>query len=96
MMKSPRKIYTEELDKTCTILQLLNQIIEKLKTIQTTQDNINKVIPTDVGVQNNKLGLLHDTEWLTNQGAINLEGFQYDEETNTLKTLGNVIVTFEN
>jgi len=49
---------------------------------------LNKVTPTDVGVKDNKLGLLHDTTWLTNQDAINLDGFTYDETTNTLKTNG--------
>lgn len=48
-------------------------------------DALNKVTPTDVGVKDNKLGLLHDTTWLTNQDAINLDGFTYDEATKTLK-----------
>lgn len=56
-----------------------------------TPDNsaeIEKTIPTDVGVQENKLGLKHGDTWLTNQNAINLEGFTYDEATKTLKASG--------
>ena len=48
-------------------------------------DGLYNITPTDVGVKDNKLGLLHDTTWLTNQGAINLDGFTYDEATKTLK-----------
>lgn len=48
-------------------------------------DELEKVIPTDVGVKDNKLGLVHDTVWLTNQNAINLgNGLTYDKNTNTL------------
>ena len=51
-------------------------------------DGLYNITPTDVGVKDNKLGLLHDTTWLTNQGAINLDGFTYDEATKTLKVTG--------
>lgn len=48
-------------------------------------DELEKVIPTDVGIKDNKLGLVHDTVWLTNQNAINLgNGLTYDKNTNTL------------
>lgn len=50
--------------------------------------DIDKALPTDVGIKDNKLGLLHDTKWLTNQDAINLDGFTYDETTKTLKASG--------
>lgn len=52
-------------------------------------DSLTAVTPTDVGIKDNKLGLLHDTKWLTNQGAINLSGFEYDSATNTLKASGS-------
>ena len=51
-------------------------------------DGLYNITPTDVGIKDNKLGLLHDTTWLTNQGAINLDGFTYDEATKTLKASG--------
>ena len=54
-------------------------------------DGLYNITPTDVGVKDNKLGLLHDTTWLTNQGAINLDGFTYDEATKTLKASGGGI-----
>lgn len=56
-------------------------------------DALTKVTPTDVGVKDNKLGLLHDTTWLTNQDAINLDGFTYDEATKTLKASKGVGVS---
>lgn len=51
-------------------------------------NTLNEITPTDIGVKDNKLGLLHDTTWLTNQDAINLDGFTYDEATKTLKASG--------
>lgn len=52
-------------------------------------DGLYNITPTDVGVKNNKLGLLHDTTWLTNQDAINIgDGLSYDEATKTLKASG--------
>ena len=54
-------------------------------------DNIASVgnnIPTDVGIKDNKLGLKIGNTWLTNRNAINLEGFSYTEDTNTLKAEG--------
>lgn len=60
-----------------------------------TPDNsaeIEKVIPTDVAIKDNKLGLEHDSVWLTNQNAINLgEGLTYDEATKTLKAGGKSV-----
>lgn len=55
---------------------------------KTECDDLSKVTPTDIGIKDNKLGLLHDSLWLTNQSAINLENFEYDEATNTLKPKG--------
>lgn len=57
----------------------------------TLSDNIASVandIPTDVGIKDNKLGLKNGATWLTNSNAINLEGFAYDTNTNTLKAEG--------
>ena len=51
-------------------------------------NNIDKTFPTDVGIKNNKLGLMNGSTWLTNRNAINLEGFAYNENTNTLKAEG--------
>lgn len=63
----------------------LSSVNKDLQATKGTVNNLNKVTPTDVGVKDNKLGLLHDTTWLTNQDAINLDGFTYDEATKTLK-----------
>ena len=53
-------------------------------------EEIEKVIPTDVSIKDGKIGLVHDTVWLTNQNAINLgNGLAYDETTNTLKAEEN-------
>ena len=49
---------------------------------------IDNNIPTDVGIKDNKLGLKNGNTWLTNLNAINLEGFTYTEDTNTLKAEG--------
>ena len=52
-------------------------------------ENVNKAVPTDIAVKNGKLGLEHDTTWLTNQNAITLgDGLTYDEATKTLKASG--------
>lgn len=52
-------------------------------------ENVNNVVPTDVAVKDGKLGLEHDTTWLTNQNAITLgDGLTYDEATKTLKASG--------
>ena len=57
----------------------------------TLSDNIASVAnntPTDVGIKDNKLGLKNGNTWLTNLNAINLEGFAYDANSNTLKAEG--------
>ena len=52
-------------------------------------DNVNKVLPTDIAVKNNKLGLEHNNTWLTNQNAINLgANLEYDATTKTLNAKG--------
>ena len=57
-------------------------------------NNIDKLTPTDVGIKNNKLGLQNGSTWLVNRNAINLEGFVYNEDTNTLKPEGGGSLTF--
>ena len=55
-------------------------------------DGLYNITPTDVGVKDNKLGLLHDTAWLTNQNAINLgSNITYDEATKTLNSSGGKV-----
>lgn len=57
-------------------------------------ENVNKVVPTDIAVKDGKLGLEHDTTWLTNQNAITLgDGLTYDEATKTLKAEGAELPT---
>ena len=53
-------------------------------------ENVNKAVPTDIAVKDGKLGLEHNTTWLTNQNAITLgDGLTYDEATKTLKAEGS-------
>lgn len=53
-------------------------------------ENVNKVVPTDIAVKDGKLGLEHNTTWLTNQNTITLgDGLTYDEATKTLKAEGS-------
>lgn len=53
-------------------------------------DKINKVLPTDIAVKDNKLGLEHNNTWLTNQNAINLgANLEYDATTKTLNAKGS-------
>lgn len=54
------------------------------KIYEKNSTELDKIIPTDVGIKDNKLGLVHDSTWLTNQDAINLKGFDYNADTNTL------------
>ena len=57
-------------------------------------DEIKKLIPTDIDIKDNKLGLAHDSTWLTNKNAINLgDGLIYDKETRTLKARGGGAVS---
>ena len=54
-------------------------------------ENVNKAVPTDIAVKDGKLGLEHNTTWLTNQNAITLgDGLTYDEATKTLKAGGSI------
>lgn len=56
--------------------------------------SVENKVPTDVGIKDNKLGLKIGNTWLTNLNAINLEGFTYIEDTNTLKVEEGTSVTF--
>lgn len=60
------------------------------KADKVSLENVNNVVPTDIAVKDGKLGLEHDTTWLTNQNAITLgDGLTYDEATKTLKAEGS-------
>ena len=60
----------------------------KFRGIYNEFNIVNSKLPTDVGIKDNKLGLKNGTTWLTNLNAINLEGFSYIANTNTLKAEG--------
>lgn len=62
--------------------------VRKFIDIANTINNINNIIPNDIGIKDNKLGLKNGNTWLTNLNAMNLEGFSYIESTNTLKAEG--------
>ena len=63
---------------------ITGDIFVKGKIYEKNSTELDKIIPTDVGIKDNKLGLVHDSTWLTNQDAINLKGFDYNADTNTL------------
>lgn len=67
----------------------VTRLNNKITTTNTNLENLTKVTPTDIGVKDNKLGLKHDTNWLTNQDAITLgDNLTYDETTKTLNAKG--------
>lgn len=57
----------------------MNHIEEGIFSATEAIDGLTAIIPNGLAVQNNMLGFTKDNTWLTNQNAINLEGFQYDE-----------------
>ena len=60
-----------------------------ISTLKADVERIDPIVPTDIAVHEGKLGLEHDTVWLTNQSAITLgDGLTYDEATKTLKAKG--------
>lgn len=89
-----------EVDTLKGTVGLLDQDLQTTKGKVTTNTNnitqlqndvnrIDPIIPTDITVRDNKLGLEHDTNWLTNQNAINLgSNLTYDVSTNTLNAIG--------
>lgn len=72
----------------------IDESVIKFRNIDNEFNNVNNKIPTDVGIKDNKLGLKNDSTWLTNSNAINLEGFAYDANTNTLKAEGGGTLSF--
>lgn len=66
----------------------IEENVREFRNINTTINNLNNIIPNDIGVKDNKLGLKNGNTWLTNLNAMSLEGFTYDESTNTLKVEG--------
>lgn len=66
----------------------IEENVRKFRDIDNEFNNVNNNIPTDVGIKDNKLGLKIGNTWLTNSNAINLEGFAYDVNSNTLKAEG--------
>ena len=85
----------DELERQLQNLKSESRLYETKEDANNTHnalsDNIASVannIPTDVGIKDNKLGLKIGNTWLTNRNAINLEGFSYIENTNTLKAEG--------
>ena len=82
---------TEKLDTRVVTLEGKTAQLEKKTTkTDTNLENLTKVTPTDIGVKDNKLGLKHDTTWLTNQDAITLgDNLTYDDTTKTLNAKGS-------
>lgn len=66
----------------------IEESVSKFNTIDNAFNNIDNIMPTDIGIKDNKLGLKNGNTWLTNLNAINLEGFAYDINSNTLKAEG--------
>lgn len=101
-LKSETSLYETKVDASTSHTNLSNNIasvdsdlqvhieenIRKFRDIDNAFNHIDKFTPTDVGIKNNKLGLMNGSTWLTNRNAINLEGFTYTEDTNTLKAEG--------
>lgn len=72
-------------NRVTTLENQTGDIQGKIDKTNTNLEKLTKVTPTDIGVKDNKLGLKHDTNWLTNQYAINLgDNLTYDETTKTL------------
>ena len=71
-----------------TLQAHIEDSVTKFRDIYNEFNIVNSKIPTDVGIKDNKLGLKNGTTWLTNLNAINLEGFSYIANTNTLKAEG--------
>ena len=98
-LKSETSLYETKEDASTSHTNLSNNIasvdsdlqlhreenVIKFRDIDNAFNHVDKFTPTDVGIKNNKLGLQNGSTWLTNRNAINLEGFIYDDATNTLK-----------
>ena len=69
-----------------------------ISTLKADVERIDPIVPTDIAVHEGKLGLEHNTTWLTNQNAITLgDGLTYDEAAKTLKVSGdeNALIIFD-
>ena len=72
-------------DLDTKIIELGDTLAVNVETIDNNIERLTSVTPTDIGVKEGKLGLLHDTKWLTNQGAITIgSNLNFIAETNTL------------
>lgn len=66
-----------------------NNVNNRVDALENKVDAIPPTVPTDIAVNEGKLGLKHDNTWLTNQNAINLgSNLTYDANTNTLDATG--------
>lgn len=76
-------------NRVTTLDKQIGDIQRKIDKTNTNLENLTKVTPTNIGVKDNKLGLKHDTTWLTNQDAITLgDNLTYDDTTRTLNAKG--------
>ena len=76
-------------NRVATLESQTGDLQRKTDKTNTNLENLTKVTPTDIGVKDKKLGLKHDTTWLTNQDAINLgDNLTYDNTTKTLNAKG--------
>lgn len=72
-------------NQVSNLQESITTIDSNVQKLDNKLENLTKVTPTDVAVKDNKLGLKHDTNWLTNQDAITLgDNLTYDETTKTL------------
>lgn len=77
-------------NRVTTLESQIGDLRRKTDKTNTNLENLTKVTPTDIGVKDNKLGLKHDTTWLTNQDAITLgDNLTYDDTTKTLNVKGD-------
>lgn len=78
------------LEESVTLIDSnVQKLDNKITKTNTNLENLTKVTPTDIGVKDRKLGLKHDTTWLTNQDAITLgNNLIYDGTTKTLNAKG--------
>ena len=85
---------SDNIDSVNNNLQVdINENARRIRDIASTVNNMNNIIPNDIGIKDNKLGLKNGNTWLTNLNAINIgDGLSYDETTNTLKASGGVVI----
>lgn len=89
LIKKTQTQVSNLVESVVTIDSKVQKLDNKITKTNTNLENLTKVTPTDIGVKDKKLGLKHDTNWLTNQDAINLgDNLTYDEITKTLNAKG--------